>query len=162
MSSGKSTDHGQRAKVMVSIITPSGVPEQRAPVDIVLVLHVQIRLIAPPNWHHLLVKATQVVLDKLGEHDRLAIVPASLMEKRAVKPEFYEMSSLNKKRAIAAVNDSQAMRRNAQLLTDLESAESVCCYNCTNEYTYTCHAFPFGQTKHPSKLMKSHIGLELD
>ncbi|XP_066350375.1 uncharacterized protein [Miscanthus floridulus] len=124
-SSGESTDHRERAKVMVSITTPSGVPEQRAPVDVVLVLHVQIRLIAPPNWHDLLVKATRVVRDKLGEHDRLAIVPASLMEETAVKPKFYEMSSVNKERATAAVGGSQAMRRNGQLLTDLESAESA-------------------------------------
>ncbi|CAD6264360.1 unnamed protein product [Miscanthus lutarioriparius] len=231
-SSGKSTDHRERAKVMVSITTPSGVPKQRAPVDVVLVLHVQIRLIAPRNWHDLLVKATQVVLDNLGEKDRLAIVPASLMEETAVKPKvvldklgeqdrlaivpaslmeetavkpkvvldklgkqdrlaivpaslieetavvldklgeqdrlaivpaslmeetavkpkvvldklgeqdrlaivpaslmekfyekpkFYEMSSVTKKRAFAAVEGSQAMRRNGQLLTDLESAES--------------------------------------
>lgn len=121
-SSGKS----KRAKVMVSITTPSGVPEQRAPVDVVLVLHVQIRLLAPPYWHGLLVKATEVVCDKLGEHDRLAIVPVSLMEKAVVKPKFYEMSSVNKERVYHAVHGSQAMRRIAPLLTDLESAESVC------------------------------------
>nr|XP_034598926.1 uncharacterized protein LOC117859854 isoform X2 [Setaria viridis] len=66
--------------VMVSIITPPGMVKQRAPVDVVLVLHVHIRFMAPENWHNLLIQATDFVISKLDVHDRLAIVPASLMK----------------------------------------------------------------------------------
>jgi hypothetical protein len=44
------------------------------------------------------------------------------------KPKLFEMSSENKEKAFNAVKNSRAMRRNAKLLIDLESAESVCCY----------------------------------
>lgn len=128
--------------VMVSITGPSSATtetmQQRAPIDVVLVLHVNVRCKTPAKWHDLLNQATQHLVGRLGEDDRLAIVPALLKETRiifedavvvAVKPKLLPMSDENKAAARNSVESSEAMRSNTQLARDLESAEEVCPMN---------------------------------
>ncbi|KAL6650241.1 hypothetical protein ACP70R_009166 [Stipagrostis hirtigluma subsp. patula] len=123
-----------RTPVMVSISNSSRMAKERAPIDVVLVLHVNIRCMAPANWHVLLNEATKLVIEKLGVDDRLAIVPALLKETRIifedavivpVKPKLLPMSSENKEAASNSVASSEAMRSNTPLARDLESAESI-------------------------------------
>jgi hypothetical protein len=125
--------------VMVSITGPSSATTmQRAPIDVVLVLHVNVRCKTPAKWHDLLNQATQHLVGRLGEDDRLAIVPALLKETRIifedavvvpVKPKLLPMSDENKAAACNSVESSEAMRSNTQLARDLESAEEVCPMN---------------------------------
>ncbi|CAL5018547.1 unnamed protein product [Urochloa decumbens] len=120
--------------VMVSIPGPSGLAEQRTPIDVVLLLHVHIRFTAPANWHDLLYRATELLLEKLDDNDRLAVVPALLKEAKiifedavvaTVKPKLLLMSPENKTATRSAVMSSEAMRSNSPLVRELESAESI-------------------------------------
>jgi hypothetical protein len=66
-------NHGHDTPMMVRVTAPS---EMARPVDVVLVLHINMSCIIPSNWHLLLKEATKLVTEKLGDHDRLALVPA--------------------------------------------------------------------------------------
>lgn len=131
--------HSSCTPVMVSITGSSGLTEKPHPIDVVLVLHVHIRYTAPANWHGLVNRATALLVDKLGIHDRLAVVPALLKEAQIIfgdaviapiKPRLLVMSPENKAAARKAVESSEAMRTNSPLVRDLESAESVRTYVC--------------------------------
>lgn len=114
--------HSDCTPVMVSITASSGLTERRErnPIDVVLVLHVHIRYAAPANWHDLVNRAAGLLVEKLGDKDRLAVVPALLKEAQIVfgdaviapiKPRLLLMSAENKAAAREAVESSEATLR---------------------------------------------------
>jgi hypothetical protein len=101
--------------VMVSITALSGATEQqRAPLDLVVVLHVREGCNVPKNWKELLAEAMETIVAKLDDRDRLAVMPSNrptwMSSRRFVYPQL-----VTSKTPLAGV---------------LESAESVCICIC--------------------------------
>uniref|UniRef100_K3YD24 VWFA domain-containing protein n=1 Tax=Setaria italica TaxID=4555 RepID=K3YD24_SETIT len=102
--------HSGGIPVMVSITALSGTTEQRAPVDLVVVLHVREGCNVPKNWKDLLFEAMYTIVAKLDDRDRLAVIPSNrlttwMSARRFVYP--------------------QLVTSKTSLTTALESAESI-------------------------------------
>ncbi|EMS48735.1 hypothetical protein TRIUR3_11114 [Triticum urartu] len=117
--------------MMVSIMAPSTstTAEQRVPVDLVLLLHVHVRFKAPNKWQDLFMEAVRVVMDKLDDKDRLAVVPGgggSSISKESLKytETLLPMSSDNKASCSDAVRTAIQKCDNS-LVRALESANSI-------------------------------------
>ncbi|XP_044410307.1 uncharacterized protein [Triticum aestivum] len=117
--------------MMVSIMAPSTSTraEQRVPVDLVLLLHAHVRYKAPDKWQDLLMEAVRVVMDKLDDKDRLAVVPGgggSSISKESLKytETLLPMSSDNKASCSDAVRTAIQKCDNS-LVRALESANSI-------------------------------------
>ncbi|KAL6650334.1 hypothetical protein ACP70R_009259 [Stipagrostis hirtigluma subsp. patula] len=78
--------------VMVGITPLPGAAEERAPLDLVLVLHVLEGCNVPKKWWELLKQAMDVIAEKLGDNDRLAVLPyddslSFLQRRKEVSPQ---------------------------------------------------------------------------
>jgi hypothetical protein len=138
----KKSNRGYRTPMMVSVTAPS---KMARPVDVVLVLHISIRCTTPSNWHGLLQEATKLVTEKLGDHDRLALVPALSKRVRTstrtftvpANPNLLLMTTENRTSVRNLVRSSESMRSDTPLTTLLETAESV---SRRSKYNDKCNA----------------------
>jgi hypothetical protein len=102
--------------VMVSITAPSGMEAQRDPVDLVVVLHVRNGRNLPEKWQELLKVALEVVTERLGAKDCLAVVPFM----RKLLPMSEENAT-----ALLERYKPDSIKTDTSLVIALESAESV-------------------------------------
>ncbi|KAL6841094.1 hypothetical protein ACP4OV_029063 [Aristida adscensionis] len=104
--------------VMVGITPLSGTAEQRVPLDLVLLLHVHKEGNVPKNWGELLKKAVDVIVQKLDDEDRLAVLP--------LQSSLRARTSCNADSAnVLLLGDLRDIRSSTSLVSALESAESI-------------------------------------
>ncbi|KAM0891711.1 hypothetical protein ACQ4PT_026197 [Festuca glaucescens] len=89
---------------------------QREPVDLVVVLHVRKGRNVPEKWQELLKVALEVVTERLGTKDCLAVVP--------FMPSLVPMSEENSK-AVLEQYKPDSIQTDTSLVITLESAESI-------------------------------------
>lgn len=97
--------------VMVGITAQPGMAQQRAPVDLVVLLHIIRRDNSlPSNWENLLMEAMDAIVNSLDDTSCLAVIPgqSALMAARKFRPHNIPYVTTT-------------------LVKALESAELVCC-----------------------------------
>ncbi|CAL5035738.1 unnamed protein product [Urochloa decumbens] len=104
---------------MVSITALPGTMEERAPMDLVVVLHIREgRTTLPNNWEDLLAEAMDTIVRKLGYRDRLAVIPGTSTWVTPKRYYYYYKSC-------RADQQKLIITSKTTLTKDLESAESV-------------------------------------
>ena len=115
--------------VLVRVVAPppAAASSESAPIDLVAVLDVSCcGGLGPVNRMDLLKKAMGFVIDKLGEHDRLAVVPVQASAAIAEKHDLVEMNAEGRKEATRMVQSSLTVTGENKLSTALKKAATVC------------------------------------
>ncbi|EAZ11771.1 hypothetical protein OsJ_01640 [Oryza sativa Japonica Group] len=114
--------------VLVRVVAPppAAASSERAPIDLVAVLDVSCcGGLGPVNRMDLLKKAMGFVIDKLGEHDRLAVVPVQASAAIAEKHDLVEMNAEGRKEATRMVQSSLTVTGENKLSTALKKAATI-------------------------------------
>ncbi|XP_052136910.1 E3 ubiquitin-protein ligase WAVH1-like [Oryza glaberrima] len=114
--------------VLVRVVAPppAAASSERAPIDLVAVLDVSCcGGLGPVNRMDLLKKAMGFVIDKLGEHDRLAVVPVQASAAVAEKHDLVEMNAEGRKEATRMVQSSLTVTGENKLSTALKKAATI-------------------------------------